>query len=111
MTSTKKLCIQICLHDILCRLDSDDTCAECDNVGIIVLLNKMSGCDIRAYCCTHTVDFVRCDRDTNTGSADEHCTFHFSIRNRTSDSLTDLRMISAFRCVNTVVNNLVSEPF
>ena len=111
MTSAKELGIQISLHDILCGLDSYDTCTERDNVRIVVFLNKMRGRDIRAYGCTHTMNFVCCNRDTNTCSADKHRTLHLTGCNCASDFLADLRIITPFRCVNTIVYNLMSKAF
>ena len=111
VTSAKELGIQISLHDILCGLDSYDTCTERDNVRIVVFLNKMRCRDIRAYGCTHTMNFVCCNRDTNTCSADKHRTLHLTGCNCASDFLADLRIITPFRCVNTIVYNLMSKAF
>ena len=67
--------------------------------------------DIRTYGCTHTMNFVCCNRDTNTCSADKHRTLHLTGCNCASDFLADLRIITPFRCVNTIVYNLMSKAF
>ena len=66
-----KRSIQERIYNLQRQSRSYNTAAHCKDIGIVMQSCRFRAEAVCTECCTHTFYFIRCDGDTDTGSADQ----------------------------------------